>query len=339
MTDVLSKILAVLIGIAASGLLGCGQKEIADVEIVNISYDPTRELFQELNEIFSAQYRKDTGKTVIVTQSHGGSGAQARTVIDGLEADVVSLALEGDVDAIARKGLIKKDWKQRLPDNSAPYTSTIVFVVRANNPKSIKDWPDLIRPSVKIITPNPKISGGAKYNFLAAWGYITRHMKGSDADAREFVRKLYKNVTKLDTGARGSAQSFIKNRLGDVFISWENEAILVQREVPEQKLEIVYPSASIRAEPPVAVVDGTVDERGTRAIAEAYVKFLYSDAAQDIIGKHAYRPRNPVFQKKYAERLPPLPLFTVAEVAGTWSDANRRFFGDGGVFDEIYQPQ
>jgi sulfate/thiosulfate-binding protein len=323
-------------------LTGCSSSapkgaEGATVEIVNVSYDPTRELHQELNEAFAAEALKKDGTKVKITQSHGGSGAQARAVIDGLQADVVTLALEGDVDAIAKKGLIEPDWTKRLPDGAAPYTSTIVLVVRATNPTGIKDWDDLIRSDVKVITPNPKTSGGARYNFLAAWGYATKHKKGTDEEAKEFIRKLYKNVVKLDTGARGSTQSFVKNKLGDVFISWENEAILAQKEVPEQKLEIIYPSVSILAEPPVAVVDTNVDERGTRAVAEAYLKFYYSDAAQDIIGQNAYRPRNPTFLKKYADRLPPLPLFTVAEVAGSWAEANRRFFGDGGVFDEIYR--
>jgi sulfate transport system substrate-binding protein len=305
------------------------------VEIVNVSYDPTRELYQEINEAF-AKVQAGKGETVKVTQSHGGSGAQARAIIDGLPADVVTLALAGDIDAIARKGLIQEDWEKRLPENSSPYTSTIVLVVRQGNPKGIKDWDDLIRAGVKVITPNPKTSGGARWNFLAAWGYVSLHKKGSESDAQDFVHKLYRNVVKLDTGARGSAQSFVKNKLGDVFISWENEAILAQREVPEQKLEIVYPSVTIRAEPPVCVVDKNVDARGTRAVAEAYLQFLYSDAAQDIIGKHAYRPTNPVFLKKHAATLPAIEQFTIREVAGSWLEAQRRFFADGGVFDQIY---
>lgn len=325
------------------GFAGCSRSDSSrlegagDIEIINVSYDPTRELHEEINRAFTAEHLKSTGQRVTVRQSHGGSGGQARAVIDGQKADVVTLALEGDIDAIAKKGLIDADWIKRLPDRSAPYTSTIVLVVRAGNPKSVKDWDDLIRPGVKVITPNPKTSGGARYNFLAAWGYVTKHKKGSDDAANEFVTKLYKNVVKLDTGARGSAQSFVKNKLGDVFISWENEAILAQQQVPEQKLEIVYPSVSILAEPPVAVVDKNVDERGSRDVAEAYLKFYYSDTAQEIIGKNAYRPRNPTILKKYEDRLPPLPLFTVAEVSGTWAEAQRRFFSDGGVFDEIYQ--
>ena len=326
---------SLLLGLAGMLLMGCRSSE-SSVEIINASYDPTRELYQEINEAFAAEQLK-AGTKVKITQSHGGSGAQARAVIDGLKADVVTLALEGDIDAIAKKGLIQADWAKRLPDGAAPCTSTIVLVVRDQNPKGIKDWDDLIRPGVKVITPNPKTSGGARYNFLAAWGYVTRHKKGSDEDAKEFVRKLYKNVQRLDTGARGSTQTFVRNKLGDVLIAWENDALLVQKEVPEQKLAIIYPSISILAEPPVAVVDKNVDERGTRAVAEAYHKFLYTDAAQDIIGKNAYRPRNPAILKKYAERMPPLPLFTVADVSGSWAEAQRRFFGDGGVFDEIYR--
>jgi sulfate transport system substrate-binding protein len=329
-----------VLAIAVAGLgamAGCGAGASADIEIINVSYDPTRELYQEINKAFVEHHRQQTGKTVKVTQSHGGSGAQARAVIDGLKADVVTLALAGDIDAIAKKGLIAEDWQKRLPDNSSPYTSTIVLVVRAGNPKGIKDWPDLTRPDVKVIMPNPKTSGGARWNFLAAWGYVTLHKKGSETEAKEFVGKVYKNVVKLDTGARASAQSFVKNKLGDVFISWENEAILAQKEVPGQKLEIVYPSVSILAEPPVAVVDKNVDERKTRAAAEAYLKFLYSDAAQEIIGKHSYRPSSAALQKKYAAALPPIKLFTVRDVAGSWAEAQAKFFGDGGVFDQIYQ--
>jgi sulfate transport system substrate-binding protein len=308
----------------------------ADYEIVNVSYDPTREFYQELNAAFSSTFQQETGKSVKVTQSHGGSGAQARAVIDGLKADVVTLALAGDIDAIAKKRLLREDWEGRLPSHSAPYTSTIVFVVRKGNPKGIKDWPDLAGSNVKIITPNPKTSGGARWNFLAAWGYVTFGKKGTEDQAREFVAKLYRNAVKLDTGARGATQSFVKNKLGDVLISWENDAILARKEVPDQHLEIVYPSISIQAEPPVAVVDKVVDERGTRDTAEAYLKFLYTDVAQDIIGKNSYRPTSVAFQKKYAASLPQIPLFTIRDVAGSWPSAQPRFFGDGGVFDQIY---
>lgn len=323
-----------------AGLAGCGREEGsvgADVEIMNVSYDPTRELYEEINEAFVADYKKTTGKAAKVTQSHGGSGGQARAVIDGLRADVLTLALASDIDAVAKKGLIQSDWETRLPANSSPYTSTIVFVVRKGNPRSIKDWPDLARAGVKVITPNPKTSGGARWNFLAAWGYVTIHNKGTEAEARELVSKIYRNVVKLDQGARGSSQSFVKNQLGDVFISWENEAYFAQKEVPDQKLEIVYPSVSILAEPPVAVVDRNVDERGTRATAQAYLKFLYSDLAQDIIGKHLYRPSNPAIQQKYAATLRPIPLFSIRDVTGSWADAQKKFFGAGGVFDEIYR--
>ena len=327
--------------VAVSTIPGCSSSDKKrpndEVEIVNVSYDPTRELYQEINAAFIDDYKKQTGKTVKITQSHGGSGAQARAVIDGLQADVVTLALAGDIDAIAKKGYINSDWEKRLPGNASPYTSTIVFLVRKGNEKRIKDWPDLTRPDVKVITPNPKTSGGARWNFLAAWGYITVHKKGTEDEARAFVGKIYKNTVKLDTGARGSTQSFVKNQLGDVFISWENEALLAQKEVPDQKLEIVYPSASILAEPPVALVDKYADQRGTRAVAEAYLKFLYSDIAQDIIGKNTYRPSNETLLAKYAGTLPQLPLFTIRDVAGSWPDAQQKFFSDGGVFDQIYR--
>ena len=322
-------------------LSGCANGPTAETgdeqEIVNVSYDPTRELYQEINKAFAERYHQETGKKVTITQSHGGSGAQARAVIDGLKADVVTLGLAGDIEAVAKKGLIGADWENRLPDHSAPYTSTIVFVVRQGNPKGIKDWDDLARSDVKVITPNPKTSGGARWNFLAAWGYVTVHKKGSDSEARDLVGKIYRNTIKLDTGARGSTQSFVKNKLGDVFISWENEALLAQKQVPEQRLEIVYPSVSILAELPVAVVDKNVDDRGTRALAETYLKFLYADVAQDIIGKNAYRPRNPIFQNKYAATLPLIKLFTIREVVRDWSHAQQKFFGDGGIFDQIYQ--
>lgn len=329
-----------LLGIALiAGSLGCGGNAASDgLDLINVSYDPTRELYKEIDAAFVKHHEKESGKKVRVIPSNAGSGAQARAVIEGLKADVVTLALAGDIDAIAKKGLIHADWEKRLPENASPYTSTIIFVVRKDNPKNIKDWDDLVRPDVKIITPNPKTSGGARWNFLAAWGYITMHKKGGEDEARDFVNKLYKNTVKLDPGARGSTQSFVKNKLGDVLISWENEAILAKNESAAQHLEIVYPSVSILAEPPVAVVDKNVDQRGTRAVAEAYLKFLYSDEGQDIIGKNSYRPTNPTFQKKYASSLPPLQLFTIRDVAGTWAQAQEKFFGDGGVFDKIYQP-
>ncbi len=319
-------------------LAGCGSKD-GEVEIVNVSYDPTRELYQDLNRAFAEHYEQQTGKRVRVTQSHGGSGAQARAVIDGLKADVVTLALAGDIDAIRKRGLIAEGWQQRLEHNSSPYTSTIVLVVRKGNPKGIKDWPDLVRSDVKVITPNPKTSGGARWNFLAAWGYVTLEQGKSEAEATAFIRKLYANVPKLDTGARGSTETFLRRKQGDVFLSWENEAILAAREAKEEPVELVYPSVSILAEPPVAVVDKNVEARGTRALADAYLNFLYSDAAQDLIGKHGYRPSKPEFQKKHAAALPPIKLFTLAQVAGDWETAQTKFFNDGGVFDRIYQPR
>ena len=274
-----------------------------------------------------------------VSQSHAGSGSQARAVIDGLEADVVTLALASDIDAIADKGLIDADWQKRLPDESCPYTSTIVFVVRAGNPKGIKDWSDLARPGIKVVTPNPKTSGGARWNFLAAWGYATLAKKMNEADAKAFVGKIYQNVVKLDTGARGSTETFAKRTQGDVLIAWENDAVLARREVPEAKLELVYPSISVKAEPPVAIVDKVVDSHGTRALAEEYLKFLYTPEAQKIIGDNSYRPSDPAMLKKWAGSLPAMPMFTIRDVAGSWPEAQKRFFADGGVFDEVYQPK
>jgi len=320
-------------------LSGCTARTEDEQELVNVSYDPTRELYQEINAAFASEHLATTGKRVKVTQSHGGSGSQARAVIDGLRADVVTLALAGDIEVISRKGLIREGWQSRLPANSAPYTSTIVLLVRKGNPKGIKDWPDLVRPGVKVVTPNPKTSGGARWNFLAAWGFVTLHERKNDAEATDFIRKLYANVPKLDTGARGSTDTFLKRKLGDVFISWENEAILAKKEAPEEGLEIVYPSASILAEPPVAVVDRWAEERGTRELAEAYLKFLYTEAAQDIIGKNGYRPTSPKAREKYAAQLPELKLFTLKDVIGGWPQAQARFFNDGGVFDQIYQPK
>jgi sulfate transport system substrate-binding protein len=317
---------------------GCGGRS-ADVEIVNVSYDPTRELYQEINSAFAADYEKQTGKVVAVTQTHGGSGAQARAVNDGLKADVVTLALAGDIEAVRKRGLIQEGWQQRLPNNSCPYTSTVVFVVRKGNPKAIKDWSDLVRPGLKVITPNPKTSGGARWNLLAAWGFVTVHQGKGETDAVEFLRQLYANVPKLDTGARGSTETFIQRKQGDVLIAWENEAILSRKEAPDEELEIVYPSVSILAEPPVALVDKIVDDRGTREVATAYLKFLYSDAAQDIIGKHGYRPSSPAALKKHAATFPEIKLFTLKQVIGDWDAAHQKFIADGGVFDQIYQPK
>lgn len=309
-------------------LSGCGSKSY-EVELLNVSYDPTRELYKDINKAFGPYHEKKTGKRVKATTTHGGSGAQARAVIDGQPADVVTLALAGDIDQIAKSDLLPKDW-QKLPRNSCPYTSTIVFVVRSGNPKKVKDWPDLIRDDLEVVTPNPKTSGGARWNFLAAWGYQTVHLGKGETEATEFVRKLYANVKKLDTGARGSSETFARRKEGDVFISWENEAILLKNEAKGEGLEIVYPSISILAEPPVALVDKNVDARGTREVAEAYLQFLYSDEAQEIIGKHGYRPFNEKF-----DTLPKAATFTLSQVAGDWTQAQAKFFSDGGVFDKI----
>jgi sulfate transport system substrate-binding protein len=306
-----------------------------DISLLNVSYDPTRELYADFNKAFAAKYKADTGKTVAVKASHGGSGRQARSVIDGLPADVVTLALAYDIDAIADKGLIAVDWQKRLPQNSSPYTSTIVLLVRAGNPKKIKDWDDLVRPDVKVITPNPKTSGGARWNYLAAWGYAAKKY-GSEDKAKEFVKNIYKNVPVLDTGARGSTITFVERGVGDVFISWENEAFLAINELGKDKFEIVVPSVSILAEPPVAVVDKVVDRKGTRAAAEAYVNYLYSDEGQRIAGRHYYRPRDPEVAKRFAEIFPNVNLFTIDEAFGGWRKAQKTHFEDKGVFDEIY---
>ncbi len=306
-----------------------------DISLLNVSYDPTRELYADFNKAFAAKYKADTGKIVAVKASHGGSGRQARSVIDGLPADVVTLALAYDIDAIADKGLIAVDWQKRLPQNSSPYTSTIVLLVRAGNPKKIKDWDDLVRPDVKVITPNPKTSGGARWNYLAAWGYAAKKY-GSEDKAKEFVKNIYKNVPVLDTGARGSTITFVERGVGDVFISWENEAFLAINELGKDKFEIVVPSVSILAEPPVAVVDKVVDRKGTRAAAEAYVNYLYSDEGQRIAGRHYYRPRDPEVAKRFAEIFPNVNLFTIDEAFGGWRKAQKTHFEDKGVFDEIY---
>lgn len=303
--------------------------------LLNVSYDPTRELYVEFNAAFARHWKARTGQDVAIKQSHGGSGRQARSVIDGLDADVVTLALAGDVDALHTNGAwIPRDWQKRLPHNSSPYTSTIVLVVRQGNPKGIKDWDDLVRPDVKVITPNPKTSGGARWNYLAAWEYAKRKY-GGDAKAKDFVARLYANVPVLDTGARGSSVTFAQRNQGDVFISWENEAYLLEKEFGS-KVDFVYPSLSILAEPPVTVVDRNVDRKGTRAAAEEYLKFLYTEEAQDIIGKHFYRPISPKAQAKYAKQLPKLNLFTIEQAFGGWDKAAKDHFADGASFDQIY---
>lgn len=304
--------------------------------LLNVSYDPTRELYGEVNKAFGAHWKRKTGQDLAIQQSHGGSGKQARAVIDGLDADVVTLALAGDIDALHRNGgWIPADWQRRLPHNSAPYTSTIVLVVRQGNPKGIKDWDDLVRPDVKVITPNPKTSGGARWNYLAAWEYARRKY-GGDAKAKEFVSRLYANVPVLDTGARGATITFAQRAQGDVLIAWENEAYLLDREFGA-RFDVVAPSLSILAEPPVTVVDRTVDRKGTRALAEAYLKFLYTEEAQDIIGKNFYRPAiSAKAQAKYASQFPRLTLFTIDQAFGGWARADKEHFADGASFDQIY---
>ena len=308
------------------------------VTLLNVSYDPTREFYQDFNAAFAKHYKAETGKDVSVKQSHGGSGKQARAVIDGLDADVVTLGLAYDIDAIAAKaGLLGKDWAAKLPDNSAPYTSTIVFLVRKGNPKGIKDWDDLIKPGVKVIVPNPKTSGGARWAYLAAWGQALVR-GGDDANAKAYVTDLYKHVPVLDSGARGSTTTFAQRNVGDVLLSWENEAYLALKEFGADKFEIVNPSVSILAEPPVAVVDKVVDKHGTRATAEAYLKYLYSPEGQDIAGKNYYRPRNSEAAAKWGKNFAPIKLFTIDEKFGGWANAQKTHFDDGGVFDSIYKP-
>lgn len=327
--------------VGAVALIGSASSLVrADVELLNVSYDPTRELYVEFNEAFARKYKADTGEAVSVQQSHGGSGKQARAVIDGLEADVVTLALAYDIDAIAQKAkLLPEDWQSRLPNNASPYTSTIVFVVRKGNPKGIKDWGDLIKDNVEVITPNPKTSGGARWNFLAAWAWALQQNNNDEAKAREFVSELYKHVPVLDSGARGATTTFAQREIGDVFLSWENEAHLILKEFGASNFEIVNPSVSILAEPPVAVVDKNVDKKGTRKAAEAYLKYLYSPEGQEIAAKHFYRPRDPEVAKKYASQFADIKLVTIDEVFGGWKKAQETHFADGGTFDQIYQPK
>ena len=307
-----------------------------DITLLNVSYDPTRELYVDFNKAFAKHWQAKTGDNVIVKQSHGGSGKQARSVIDGLEADVVTLALAYDVDELAAKGkLIPPDWQKRLPHNSAPYTSTIVFLVRKGNPKAIKDWDDLVRPGIAVVTPNPKTSGGARWNYLAAWGYALKRY-GSDAQAQAFAGKLLANVPVLDTGARGSTTTFVERGIGDVLLAWENEALLAQKELGPDKFDIVAPSLSILAEPPVTVVDKVVDKKGTRAVAQAYLEFLYSPEGQDIAGQNYYRPIDPTAAAKVAKQFPKVKLFTIDEVFGGWAKAQKTHFADGGSFDQVY---
>ena len=308
----------------------------ADRVLLNVSYDPTRELYQEFNASFIKQWQAKTGEKVAVRQSHGGSGKQARSVIDGLEADVVTLALGNDINAIAEKAkLLPEDWQKRLARNSTPYTSTIIFLVRKGNPKGVKDWNDLARPGVSVVTPNPKTSGGAQWNYLAAWEYGKRNF--GEARAKEFVADIYKNVPVLDSGARGSTTTFVERGVGDVFISWENEAFLAIKEYGPGKFEMVVPSLSILAEPPVAIVDKVVDKRGTRDLAEAYLQYLYSEEGQEIAAKNFYRPSNQKVAAKYAKQFPAMMLFRIDEAFGGWKNAHKIHFSDGGTFDQIYQ--
>ena len=308
-----------------------------EVKLLNVSYDPTRELYKEVNAKFAEQWKAKTGNTVTIQQSHGGSGKQARSIIDGLEADVATLGLGYDVDALCDKAkLIPADWQKRLPHNSAPYTSTIVFLVKKGNPKAIHDWNDLIKPGVAVITPNPKTSGGARWNYLAAWAYALKQNGNDEARTREFIGKLYKNVPVLDSGARGSTTTFVQRGIGDVLIAWENEAYLALAEFGSEKFEIVSPSLSILAEPPVTVVDKNVDRHGTRKVAEAYLNFLYTDEGQEIIAKNFYRPINEAVAAIHAAQFPRLNLVTIADFGG-WQKAQATHFGDGGTFDQIYQ--
>ena len=310
-----------------------------EIKLLNVSYDPTRELYQEYNKAFAAYWKAKTGDDVTIEQSHGGSGKQARAVIDGLDADVVTLALAYDVDAIAEKaGLLPKEWQKRLPSNSAPYTSTIVFLVRKGNPKGIKDWDDLARPGVSVVTPNPKTSGGARWNYLAAWGYALKKWNNDEGKAKEFLARIYKNVPVLDSGARGATITFVERKIGDVLISWENEAYLTVNDLGKNQLDIVVPSVSILAEPPVTVVDKVVDRHGTRLAAAEYLKYLYSEEGQTLVAKNHYRPRLESVASKFASSFPKVNLFTIDEMFGGWQKAQKIHFADGGVFDQIYQP-
>lgn len=320
----------------ATALAGATAHAAEPLRLLNVSYDPTRELFVDYNAAFARHWKAKTGQEVVVKQSHGGSGKQARSVIDGIDADVVTLGLGGDVDALVEHGgLVAKDWARRLPHNSAPYTSTIVFLVRKGNPKGIKDWDDLVKPGVAVITPNPKTSGGARWNYLAAWEYAKRQY-GGEAQARDYVSRLYKNVPVLDTGARGATITFVQRGVGDVLLAWENEAFLALKEFGPEKFQIVVPSISILAEPSVAVVDKNVDRKGTRTAAEAYLNYLYSDEGQDIAGRNFYRPTSDKARAKYATQFPKLKLFTIDEGFGGWASADKAHFADGATFDQIY---
>jgi sulfate/thiosulfate-binding protein len=322
------------------GLIATPVRAQGPVTLLNVSYDPTRELYQDYNECFAKYWKARTGQVVVIKQSHGGSGAQARSVIDGLDADVVTLALAYDIDAIAEKAkLLPLNWQSRLPNDSAPYTSTIVFLVRKGNPKSITDWDDVVRPGVSVVVPNPKTSGGARWAYLAAWGYAYLKSGKNGAAAKDFVTKLYKNVPVLDSGARGSTTTFVERGIGDVLLAWENEALLAVKELGPDKFQIVVPSQSILAEPPVAVIDKVVDRKGTRTVAQAYLQYLYSPEGQEVAARNFYRPRVESVAKKYASTFPKVKLFTLADVVGDWHKTQTVHFDDGGVFDQIYQPR
>jgi sulfate transport system substrate-binding protein len=336
-----ARMLAVFLALGATMILGpAGQAQAKDLALLNVSYDPTRELYRAVDAAFAKAYQARTGDHVTIRQSHGGSGSQARKAIDGLDADVVTLALASDIDALADHGLLPENWQQRLPDNSSPYTSTIVFLVRKGNPKHIEDWGDLIKGDVQVITPNPKTSGGARWNFLAAWAYALEKNGGSEDKARQFVKQLYQHVPVLDSGARGATTTFVERGEGDVLLAWENEAFLAQKELGPGKFDIVWPSLSILAEPPVAVVDKVVDRKGTRAAAQAFLEFLYTPQAQDIIARNGYRPIDKTVAAKYASSFPKLKLVTIDDpIFGGWRVAQKKYFGDGGIFDQIYQPK
>jgi sulfate/thiosulfate transport system substrate-binding protein len=324
--------------LTAGAIVAAAGTQAAETTLLNVSYDPTRELYESYNKEFIEYWKKKSGQTITIKQSHGGSGKQARTVIDGLQADVVTLALAGDIDAIAERGKqLAVNWQSRLPHNSAPYTSTIVFLVRKGNPKGIKDWNDLVRPGISVITPNPKTSGGARWNYLAAWGYALKQPGGTDTTAEAFVRSLFKNVPVLDTGARGATTTFVQRGIGDVLIAWENEAFLAIKELGAGQVDIVVPSLSILAEPPVAVVDKNVLRHGTRDVAQAYLEHLYTPEAQEIIAQNFYRPIDPQVAAKYAKQFPQLKLLTIGDFGG-WTKAQKTHFADGGVFDRIYVP-
>jgi sulfate transport system substrate-binding protein len=326
------------VGLAIAAVLGCGSGQPDGQVLLNVSYDPTRELYREIGEKFARAQKAASGRTVEVRNSHGGSGSQARAVLGGLKADLVTLALASDIDVLAEKGLVGADWASRHPNNACPYTSTIVFLVRKGNPKKIVGWDDLVREDVSVITPNPKTSGGARWNFLAAWGHVA--LKGGpEEQAVDFIRRLYKRVPVLDTGARGSTTTFVQKEIGDVLLAWESEAILALKESPPGRIEIVYPEDSILAEPPVAIVDRNVDLNGTRAIAEDFIRFLYSDEAQEVIAQAGYRPSSRAILEHHRATLPSLKrLFTIREIAGSWKEAQKKFFAEGGVFDRVSGP-